>query len=415
MPKPKLNRNKQQQMAKRPGPFGAYGSSIGSMIGNAIAPGIGGVIGSGVGGAAGMLLNKITGSGDYRVNTNTLVSNPVPSFSKGAAGVRIRNREFIRTVDGSTGFDVIALRVNPANKQMFAWLSGIATNFQEYKLHGMIVEYVSKCNDPVTNVTINTGTSIISSQYDVAGAFLPGNPSLTRRYLEQAQYASIGKPSYNLLHAIECDPKQTTLGQSFIYPTILDNTVVANDPRFYDWCITYFTNTALPNATANCGELWVSYDIELLKPKDYGSKALTAEYRLSAVSTAAYFGASPAVEFDNLGVTLAATSITIDRSMSGRFIMLYYLAGGAASVVSPTITPSAGASVGDAYGTGNPVIDAIGADEILYSYSFNCAEGGVLTFSGATLPTGATGYVMVIQLATYQLLSVNNTNIHKTK
>ena len=92
-------------------PKGAF-KTAGTYLGNAAGGKLGGVLG----GAAGDLISRITGFGDYMVNSNTIMSNTetIPTFSNNGDGIRIRHREFVKDIVGSSAFttQLLPLRVH---------------------------------------------------------------------------------------------------------------------------------------------------------------------------------------------------------------------------------------------------------------------------------------------------------------
>jgi hypothetical protein len=93
-------------------------------------------------------------------------------------------------------------------------------------------------------------------------------PFATKLELLNTVNAVSGKPSVNVMHGVECDPDETP--QRVLYT---DRTTVAsagsNGPSWYTLGV-FVVGTAgsqVPSPGFDCGELWVTYDISLLKPK----------------------------------------------------------------------------------------------------------------------------------------------------
>jgi len=93
--------------------------------------------------------------------------------------------------------------------------------------------------------------------------------------LENSEFAVSTKPSQSLIHAIECDPKVSGFDILYVRDPSYDTTGECSDRRFYDYGKFQVGTQGLPGSTGNTlGELWVSYDIELIKPIPGGSLVL---------------------------------------------------------------------------------------------------------------------------------------------
>lgn len=243
------------------GTFKSVGGAFGSNFGT---------VGKKIGKLAGAGLSAITGYGDYKVSQNSLTTvsgtvasmDMVPQFARGDHSIRVRHREFVKecTVPNNpTAFDNDSWLINPGNKSLFPWLSQMSRQYQQYKIHGMVVIFKSMTSDYAANGPL--GTVMIATNYN----------SVERDYkdkieLENSEFAVSTKPSNNLVHAIECDPKTTGLDILYIRDTSYDSSVVS-DGRFYDFAKLQFATQGLSGtAGATLGEMWISYDIELIKP-----------------------------------------------------------------------------------------------------------------------------------------------------
>jgi len=89
----------------------------------------------------------------------------LPKFSKGATGSTIiRHKELIGPVTGQAAqFRVDKrLRINPASKVTFPWLSTIANSFETYKFRRLEFKYIPRCS------TASVGTILMAPDYDAA-------------------------------------------------------------------------------------------------------------------------------------------------------------------------------------------------------------------------------------------------------
>jgi len=227
----------------------------GEMIGGLIAPGIGGRIGRAAGMAGQYLYNYVSGSGGYTISRNSLMGvTNVPSF--GETVIRLRAREYLTDINGSIDFKNRKFIINPGNVKTFPWLSSVAVKFQQYELHGLIFEFVSTSSNALSSTNTALGKVIMATSYNVSAADFSDVKSALI-----TQFANMGKPADNLIHAVECKRSSSTLDNLFVRSSTAD--VV--DPKFYDFG-SFQLMTEGMQAVADIGGLWVSYDVSLFKP-----------------------------------------------------------------------------------------------------------------------------------------------------
>jgi hypothetical protein len=119
---------------------GIVGHHLGGMFNRgALGKNIGRWLGTGIG--------SIFGSGDYTLTGmqpqyNTLTNgSQIPQFDKSRHSTIISHREYLGDVVGTTAFTVADYPLNPGVARTFPWLSSVAQQFQEYRIHGMIFEF----------------------------------------------------------------------------------------------------------------------------------------------------------------------------------------------------------------------------------------------------------------------------------
>jgi len=219
----------------------------------ALAGGPGGAI---VGRAAGSLLSKITGSGDYKVRGNSIMSNAIPSFSAGGAGVRICHREYIGDINGSLGFVNTTLNINPGLETTFPWLSTIAGGFEEYELRGLVFEYRPTSGWAVSSTSATLGVVVFATNYDVLDP-----PFLTKQAMDSYEFSTSSVPSDHMLHPVECAP-----GANPTKTLYIRTGAATGDLRLYDIGLFEYATQGM-QSVYSVGELWVSYDVILKKPR----------------------------------------------------------------------------------------------------------------------------------------------------
>lgn len=217
-------------------------------------------LGSGLGGA----ISNIFGFGDYQVRRNSLVfpskSDQVPAFGSGNGAVRIRHREYLGEVYGSIPFNITSYNINPADPATFPWLSNIAVNFEQWMPHGIVFDFRSMSSETqISTATTALGTVILGTEYNALASRFT-----SKQTMEASQFAVSVKPSASVMHPIECDLSQTP--SQPLYVRLPNSSAVNADPRLYDLGRFQVATQGMTVNGGDQGELWVTYDIEMLKP-----------------------------------------------------------------------------------------------------------------------------------------------------
>lgn len=250
------------------GSFARAGGAIGSMFGPK---------GMVMGRAAGEAISRITGVGDYTVKANTIttetatLSGEVPSFGKTDNSTRVRHREFVTDITASSTpnlFDNSSYVIQPGNAALFPWLSSLAQNYQQYRVHGMVFMFKSTTSDYSSAGAL--GKIALATNYNVRDSAF-----VNMQELENAEFSVSGKPSLSRIHPIECAAANGVPLVKWVRDTQYDAS--GGDDRLYDVGKFQVATQGLPASTAGAiiGELWVTYDIEFFKP--IVSRAATGE------------------------------------------------------------------------------------------------------------------------------------------
>lgn len=223
---------------------------------------LGGPAGAAMGSVAAGIFNSAIGNGDYTVNYNTLYNakDAVPNIQNGPnRSTIVRHREYIGDVisSGTTGaFSLASYPLNPGLVESFPWFAGVANNYDEWRPHGMIYTFKTASGSVTTSQSL--GTVIMATQYNVNDPVFT-----TKQQMENYQFGCSTVPSQSLMHPIECDPRQTTFGTMY---NVRDGPAVG-DKRLYDIGTFQIATQGIPGSSVNLGELWLSFEIELLKPQ----------------------------------------------------------------------------------------------------------------------------------------------------
>jgi len=124
----------------------------------------------------------------------------------------------------------------------------------------MVFEYISTSSDSFTGA-LALGQVTLATDYDITD---PAYSSFTE--MQNAQYTISNKPSVDMLHPIECDPKQTN--NKLLYVRQAGTTTGASDARDYDFAKFQVAYNGIPSGTTgDIGQIWVTYDIVFHKPQ----------------------------------------------------------------------------------------------------------------------------------------------------
>lgn len=400
-------------MKKKQGGWSApkIGGGIGRAVGNALMPIASEYVGPGIasqvpnltasaGKSLGKLFKSITGWGDYTVHDNSLLypDKIVPQF--GEDSIRVKKREYIAQIDAFQTFTNLQIPIQPGLDTSFPWLSRIAANYEQYHINGMVFQYVSTSSDAIASTSdLGLGTIALATDYDAQDPAFVNLPQMLG-----SMFSNSGKPSENIMHAIECAPNEQA--QKLYYVRTGDVPSGA-DIRLYDLGTFQIATDRMPGDYDGAGQLWVSYDITFTKSvqnNQLGFDINTDHFELVAPSQTSsnYFGTSrTAKEESNLGCSVTNNQIAFPSTLSsGYYLIMYTSVGSSTALLSPTstlvnctrITPFTNDTVGE-LGNGGTT-----SPRYFLSYIVRIdGNNATITFSGGTLPSSPTFGDLIIQ------------------
>jgi len=298
----------------------------------------GGDIGFGLGHAMG----RVFGSGDYhgKLDYNVLVnSTQVPEFTHTKQTHIVTHREYIQdiTTSSSAGyFKSESFAINPAQSQTFPWLASIAESYEQYRIHGMIFQFVTTSADALNSTNTALGTVIMATDYNPSAAPYPN-----KQAMENSQYASSAKPSMSQMHGIECAPSMTPVSQLFCRSGSLPS---GQDLRWYDLGNFQLATTGFQGTSVVVGELWVTYVIEFFKPQipaTIGGNIESFHRYGTSAATANPFGSVQVISTGSIAGTVSGTTLTLPNINPGVILYLafeWYQATGTVTAAEGTIT-----------------------------------------------------------------------------
>lgn len=330
-------------------------------------------------------LAKLTGHGGYAVSgASAGPVTAVPSFDSSGGDVttvRMRNREYLGAIPGSVAFALRSLRLNPGDIQTFPQLSKVAQFYDEYKFHGLVFYFKSTSSDTSNSSDTAIGTLMMGSTTDPVVAAPNSKTQMVR-----LDMGSEGKPSQDQFHGIECASSQIK------YVRHGTQGEAARDSVFFDEGNFHIATEGQPGTVANpaicavsrIGELWVSYDVELLRPRDDQGQGTPMYQGLSSINVNTFALCSNNVAgIRSLPLILANNSITFPQFITdGDYIITLQMSGvavaaGPYSSKGPSITMVNGNVIADG-GTSSETsaVGTAGAIQF-YTYSIRVNAPGI--------------------------------------
>lgn len=379
---------------KEPGYISTAGGAVGGAIGSALGGPAGVGIGALLGGKLGHLVEQVTGFGEYKVASNSILrggmSPPQIVNSVNTGSTIIRHREYVADIVASTGFSVQSFLINPGLKETFPWLSQIAGSYEQYRLRGVLFEFKSTSSDALLSSATSTalGTVMMSTDYDVAD-----DPPEDKRVMLNAEFSNSSKPSCTFIHPIECKRSQSS--QNILYTRSAKAVPSGFDQRLYDFARFNIATEGMQAAGGVLGELWITYEIELFK-QQYHFAGLTDHFRLGAVTNTAPLGTAVQSNIAAGGtmgglINGPGTAYSFPPNIqSGKYLVTYFVLGGSTSVVlnQPTLTNCVGlpynCSDTNWWLATSVSTTMVGMMQMTIQVT---APGAVITFPSQTLPT----------------------------
>lgn len=199
----------------------------------------------------------------------------------------IRHREFVSDINGSVGFAVTAIALNPGLNGSFPWLSRIAANFESYRFRKLCISFSTE------SATTATGTVILAVDYDPADS-APTSKTQVLSYRGTVR-SSPWSPSCH-------DSLPEDLNKRKSYYTRAGT--VNADLALYDVGNLYVCTQGMAGATL-VGEIWIDYEVELMTPNTLSAGSGNAIWGKFVMPTGATM--APFVQTGNLNAVHVQT------------------------------------------------------------------------------------------------------------
>lgn len=324
------------------GKGGYWGKRIGGFLGGLVGNRtFGARLGDAVGDAVGAVVpygdliantakTVFKGSGAYQMGVpspSIYVGGPTESFQPASFSghdvdrVRIKSREYLGAMQGSANFSLKTLILNPGLQQVFPQLSKLAMHYQQYKFHGLVFQYHSTSSDSVASANTALGEVLMANQPDSTEA----NP-INKQEMCGLDGAKQAKPSVDQLHGIECAPPYSIMK----YIRHGDPQEASQDAARFDLGKLHVAVEGCDAAVTRIGELWVAYDVELIRARDSrGQEVAACSAHVPQAQTNLLFTAGGVTQrYNSIGCTFSGSTITFpDFLVSGDYKITIALLG----------------------------------------------------------------------------------------
>lgn len=289
-----------------------------------------------------------------------------PEFGTINGETVIRHREYVGTVSNSTSFTCTSYAVNPGLSNVFPWLSNIAANYDKYRFRSLRFDYVP---------AVSTSTS---GRITLAFNYNAGDNSPTSKQqvfsiapnAEQAVWAELSLP-------VPVIP-ETLYTREYLVP--------GSDIKTFDMG-QLLVATDLGSSSATIGEMYVEYEVVLMKPHPQ-FVSTTEIYNLTTSSITNLFPTTGGTVYLPQGVWSSSTTAnSLTCALSGRYLICYQITGtaltdGNLTASQGTITDVGGGET-DFPNAAGTKLESIGVYDITTDATTKLATI-LLTISGTT-------------------------------
>jgi len=189
-----------------------------------------------------------------RQRTQKMTTPNLSSSMFGGDGrIRVRHREYFSDiVSPNNGFNDTSFSIQPGNSIMFPWLSTIAENYESYKFNSLSFEYETMC------ATSQAGKLLMAVDFDASDA-----PPINKTQL-MADHNAVSSAVWQ-----ECCYKASKEDLNKFGPQkfVRTGNVAATDIKTYDIGNLQVATQGAGGSSLTVGELYVSYDVELMTPQ----------------------------------------------------------------------------------------------------------------------------------------------------
>lgn len=201
-----------------------------------------------------------------------------PKVRTVSSGIMVKKREFVTNIVPVDPFTPTKVECNPGISDMFPWLSGVAPNFEKYKIHRLSFVYET------AQSTFIPGMVMFAPEFNISD-------ELPESKAELLEYAFATRAPVWQNFKMELPPSAMMNYKD--YYIRVNELGITNDKKLYDPFYLIYATDAVQGDISYAGELWVEYEIELLYPQRISQSVLRynsyAAFQFSSVTNTAPF------------------------------------------------------------------------------------------------------------------------------
>lgn len=306
---------------------------VGQALGHALAGVPGGIAGRMGGG----LISRLTGNGDYKLQSNSLIKGGQLMFKSAGsnAHVRIRHSEMVTNIDSSLGFTLTAYDINPGNSLLFPWLSTLSRAYEKYRFKGLVFSVVPTASTYAASQAL--GQVALSVDYDVLDHEFKSIQTMAGHY-----GSATGSVASGLVMGVECARDKGS--PEILYIRQAQELTPDADKRWHDWGRLGIGVDGCPTAAETVGQLWATYDVEfyLPRPDELGSAGFASYTNSSDIDASNPFGNSAWEAHPNNTFSLTRDATFGTRihfpKVSGAYLFEYTLRADSGGATAGSVT-----------------------------------------------------------------------------
>jgi hypothetical protein len=259
---------------------------------------------------------------------------------KNDQSVVVRHKEFVTEVRGSTTFSVKrSFDLNPGLHQTFPWLAAIASNYQQYRIKGMVFHYVPSSGTAVSGTNSSLGTVMMQTSYRATD-----EPPSSKVEILNEYWSTESVPSQAFAHPIECNPAENPFNVQYVRTSALPS---AENQLMYDLGTTHLAVSGQQADDTVLGDLWISYEIELKKPVVASSVSQRSYLCRGVANSGTLSSLLGSMDFTsgNLELTAAGNQLNFPLGITGVFYITVQVPAASPFFGSPVDTSTFVASI----------------------------------------------------------------------
>jgi len=234
-------------------------------------------------------------------------------------------REKVANIIGTTSTNLnvnLALYLNPGNSVLFPIFSQIAATYEQFRVNELIFSYETEAY-AASGTNVSAGKVILATNYDPSDVQFSSDTQMENYFNSDrgAPFAEIVHDAMGGDHALRDEPVKCYFVNSAAN-TIAPTSDSTNN-KFYDVGLFQLATQGNASATAEIGELYVTYSFTMIRPKQQtpaGQNLPSSHYNGAVQTTANAFVGSTKVAGSNINMTVASNVITF--ATLGRYNVL---------------------------------------------------------------------------------------------